>query len=91
MAALPRRVKVDLTERERAVLRHLLAGHRDQDIAREMLISARTVRSRVRELCGKLGVRNRTALAARAVAWRLVRYRADPDEVCRKRQRNCRK
>ena len=56
-----------LTERETDVLRLLARGQSNDEIARNLSISATTVRSHVSSILLKLGVANRTqaALAAR--------------------------
>jgi len=55
-----------LTEREREVLRLLLAGASNREIARRLVLSVNTVKRHVYNLCGKLGVRSRTQAIARA-------------------------
>ncbi len=67
-----------LTERETQVLRALAAGRSNAEIAAELTVSAETVRSHLKRVLSKLGVRDRT----QAVVWA---YRsgfvdtADPD------------
>ncbi|MCC7021906.1 MAG: tetratricopeptide repeat protein [Thermomicrobiales bacterium] len=53
-----------LTPREWQVLRLLVAGRSDKEIADELYISARTASSHVSAIIGKLGVTSRTAAAA---------------------------
>jgi len=55
-----------LTEREREVLRLLLAGASNREIARRLVVSVNTVKRHVYNLCGKLGVQSRTQAIARA-------------------------
>jgi DNA-binding NarL/FixJ family response regulator len=58
----------DLTDHERALLGHLLAGHRVNEIADSMSYSERTIRRQLQSLYLKLGVKHRTealAIAAR--------------------------
>lgn len=54
----------DLTARERDVLRCLAAGSRNDEIARELLISPHTVKFHISKLLGRTGARNRAELAA---------------------------
>jgi LuxR family maltose regulon positive regulatory protein len=55
-----------LTEREREVLRMLLAGASNREIARRLVVSVNTVKRHVYNLCSKLGVQSRTQAIARA-------------------------
>jgi DNA-binding CsgD family transcriptional regulator len=61
-----------LTSREQEVLRLLILGWADKEIAAELGIGRRTVSSHVTTILGKLGVPSRTAAAAIAVRDRLV-------------------
>ncbi|MGN6130092.1 MAG: response regulator transcription factor, partial [Nocardioidaceae bacterium] len=61
-AASPRELAA-LTAREREVLGHLLAGRSYAEIARELLISQKTVSVHVSNLLHKTGTPNRTAAA----------------------------
>ncbi|WP_156760540.1 helix-turn-helix transcriptional regulator [Microbacterium karelineae] len=54
----------DLTARERDVLHHLAAGARNDEIARELRISAHTVKFHISKLLKRTGARNRAELAA---------------------------
>ncbi len=56
--------ETNLTKRERDVLRLLVKRFTDAEIADELFISKRTVGSHVRNICTKLGVKNRRAAAA---------------------------
>jgi len=55
-----------LTEREREVLRLLLEGASNREIARRLVLSVNTVKRHVFNLCGKLGVQSRTQAIIRA-------------------------
>jgi len=55
-----------LTERETEVLRLVAAGCRNQDIARELDVSIKTVEFHLSNIRGKLGVRSRTEAVVRA-------------------------
>lgn len=52
-----------LSEREIEVLRLVTAGMSNREIAAQLVISTGTVKTHVHNLCGKLGVRNRTEAA----------------------------
>ena len=54
----------DLTPREREVLSLLAGGRTSRQIARELVISPRTVGTHVQHILAKLGVENRTQAAA---------------------------
>ena len=55
-----------LTEREREVLRLLLEGTSNREIAHRLVLSVNTVKRHVYNLCGKLGVQSRTQAIIRA-------------------------
>src|SRR5262249_9121767 len=61
-----------LSEREREVLRLLVARRTNREIAVELFLSPRTVQWYVTNLLGKLGVAARHEAAAQAVAQGLV-------------------
>jgi LuxR family maltose regulon positive regulatory protein len=61
-----------LTEREREVLRLLLEGASNREIARRLMLSVNTVKRHVYNLCGKLGVQSRTQAIIRASDLHLV-------------------
>jgi DNA-binding NarL/FixJ family response regulator len=62
----------ELTRRERDVLRLLVAGRSDKEIAAALFIGMRTVQTHAEHLYAKLGVRNRHEATAVAVRRGLV-------------------
>jgi LuxR family maltose regulon positive regulatory protein len=71
-SARPVQLTEPLTEREREVLRLLLEGASNREIARRLVVSVNTVKRHVYNLCGKLGVQSRTQAIARARTLNLV-------------------
>ncbi|HYI14258.1 MAG TPA: LuxR C-terminal-related transcriptional regulator [Thermomicrobiales bacterium] len=67
-----------LSAREMDVLRLLVAGHSDRQIAEELFISHRTAQGHVGSIFNKLGVNSRTAAATTALRLGLVRDRDEP-------------
>jgi len=63
---------LDISRRELDVLRLLMAGRADREIAAALSISPRTVQSHVAHLFAKLGVHSRAAAAAEAIRRGLV-------------------
>ena len=61
-----------LSERELEVLRLITAGLSNREIAEKLIISTGTAKTHVHNVCGKLGVRNRTEAATRAKELGLV-------------------
>jgi LuxR family transcriptional regulator, maltose regulon positive regulatory protein len=61
-----------LTGREREVLRLLLEGASNREIARRLVVSVNTVKRHVYNLCGKLGVQSRAQAIARARTFNLM-------------------
>lgn len=61
-----------LSEREVEVLRLVMAGLSNREIAAKLFISAGTAKTHIHHLCGKLGVRNRTEAAIKAKELDLV-------------------
>lgn len=61
-----------LSPRETEVLRFLVAGLPDREIAEALFISVRTVEAHVARILAKLGVRTRTAAVSAAIAAKLV-------------------
>ena len=55
-----------LSERELEVLRLLTEGKSNREIGDQLFIAVGTVKKHLSNICGKLGVRNRTACVARA-------------------------
>jgi LuxR family maltose regulon positive regulatory protein len=55
-----------LTTREREVLRLLLDGASNREIAQQLVLSVNTAKKHVLNLCGKLGVQSRTQAIAKA-------------------------
>jgi DNA-binding NarL/FixJ family response regulator len=68
----PRDAKPGLTQRELDVLRLLVQGHSDREIAEALFIGTRTVQTHVANLFAKLGVNARAEAAAVAVRRGLV-------------------
>src|SRR6266487_763375 len=65
-AARPSALLEPLTEREREVLRLLLEGASNREIAHRLVLSVNTVKRHVYNICGKLGVQNRSQAIIRA-------------------------
>jgi len=61
-----------LTEREREVLRLLLEGASNREIARRLVLSINTVKRHVYNLCGKLGVQSRAQAIVKARSLNLL-------------------
>jgi two-component system, NarL family, response regulator LiaR len=61
-----------LTERELDMLRHIGAGHSNQEIADALGLSANTVKTYVRTAYRKIGVRNRTEALTWCIQFGLV-------------------
>ena len=58
-----------LTPREQEVLRLLVSGASNHEIAAQLVISLATVKKHVSNLLGKLGMENRTQVIARSRDW----------------------
>jgi LuxR family transcriptional regulator, maltose regulon positive regulatory protein len=71
-SAHPSLLTEPLTEREREVLRLLLEGASNREIAQRLVLSVNTVKRHVYNLCGKLGVQSRTQAIIRARELNLV-------------------
>jgi DNA-binding CsgD family transcriptional regulator len=63
---------IRLTRREGEIVRLLVAGKTDREIAAALFVSVRTVEHHVARIFGKLGVRTRTAAATAAIVAGLV-------------------
>ena len=74
-------LSVEFTERELEVLRLLVEGERDQDIAERLDITLRTVKMHVQNMMDKTGIRNRTALAVRVRDAGFVIVEPKDDEI----------
>ncbi len=61
-----------LTEREREVLRLLVQGHANKEIARDLQIAEDTVKTHVKHIMAKLGVQSRTQVVLSAMRLGLV-------------------
>ena len=61
-----------LSERETEVLRHLARGRANKEIARDLVIAEKTVKTHVSNILGKLGVQSRTQAALHAARIGLV-------------------
>jgi len=76
VTASPRRVEpraeARISEREREVLRLLVSGCSNREIANELGIIERTVKAHVAQLLRKVGVQNRIALSVHAVTHALL-------------------
>ena len=57
----------DLTEREREVVNQIAKGRSNQEIANELVISEKTVKTHVSNILGKLQLEDRTQLAIYAI------------------------
>lgn len=61
-----------LTEREHEVLRHVVMGKSNTEIAHELLISVHTAKAHVCSILQKMGVNDRVQAAVKAVREQMV-------------------
>jgi DNA-binding NarL/FixJ family response regulator len=66
------RIESKISEREREVLKLLVSGRSNREIADELGIIERTVKAHIAQLLRKIGVANRIALSVHAVTHALV-------------------
>lgn len=71
---------VSLTPRQKEVIEHIATGRTNDDIARKLVVSRRTVERHVAAILDRLGVENRAAAAAVAVAAGLAQPKATPTQ-----------
>jgi DNA-binding NarL/FixJ family response regulator len=69
---------VSLTPRQREVLEYIANGRTNDEIARTLVVSRRTVERHVASILDRFGVENRAAAAAVAVAAGLAQPKATP-------------
>lgn len=62
----------ELTEREREVIRLVAMGRNNREIAKELFISEKTVKTHISNILGKLNMDHRTQLAIYAIKNKLV-------------------
>ena len=67
-----------LTGRQREILGYIADGRKNEEIAKRLVVSRRTVERHVADILDRLGVENRAAAAAVAVAAGLARVKAKP-------------
>ncbi len=73
MRAAPQESSIDeLTPREREVIRLVALGRSNREIAQELFISEKTVKTHISHLLGKLHLEHRTQLAIYAIKHKLV-------------------
>jgi DNA-binding CsgD family transcriptional regulator len=78
VVAAVRRRDAMLSLREEEVLRLLVSGHTDREIAGQLFISPRTVQGHVAHIFDKLGVNSRTAAVTAAFQSGLLTESSDP-------------
>lgn len=66
------RPKINLTEREREVLKHLVAGKSNSEIAKELIVSVHTAKAHVCSILQKMYVEDRVQAAVLAVKENLI-------------------
>jgi DNA-binding NarL/FixJ family response regulator len=70
-----------LTHREMQVLKLLVRGFREGEIARDLYIAPKTVAKHIEHILGKLGVHSRAQAVAQAVRWGMVPEQEQPGLV----------
>lgn len=63
IGAIANQRKIDLSCRERAIIAHLMEGHCNKVIARDLNVALPTVKTHLRNVLNKIGARNRTQAA----------------------------
>ena len=76
------RGSIPLTRVERLVLRHVLEGRTNRQIAAALCRSRRTIEVHRRHIRHKLHVKRLTDLVSRALAAGLIERPADPKDTC---------
>ena len=74
-------LSVEFTEKELEVLRLIVAGDRDSEIAEKLGISVNTVKTHLRAMMDKTGLRSRTSLAVRVRDAGFVIVEPKEDEI----------
>jgi DNA-binding CsgD family transcriptional regulator len=64
--------RAELTPRELSVLRHLSMGDSFKEVAQALELGEETIRTHLKKVQAKLGVRNRTHAVAEALRQRLI-------------------
>jgi LuxR family maltose regulon positive regulatory protein len=72
VTSLAEKLVEPITERELDVLQRVASGSTDQEIAQQLVLSKATVKTHLRNIYGKLQVKNRTQAIARARVLRLL-------------------
>jgi DNA-binding NarL/FixJ family response regulator len=73
--------RVELTERERQVLKLVAQGLRNKEIATELAISEATARTHVENIVAKLGVSSRTEAVVLAAQRGFIQLGSEPDPM----------
>jgi DNA-binding NarL/FixJ family response regulator len=78
------RIHEPFTYREGEVLRMLVKGLSNKEIAKPLGIEERTVKAHISKIMSKTGVRNRIGLSMHAIANSMVTFRPDDSGICSK-------